>query len=42
MLTNKDIIKALNDVGYTLKEISNWTKLSNRTLNKMKKDEEVS
>lgn len=42
MLTNKDIIEALTSVGYTLKEISSLTKLSNKTLNKMKKNEEVS
>ena len=42
MLTNKDIIESLVNVGYTLKEISSLTKLSNKTLNKMKKNEEVS
>ena len=42
MLTNKDIIESLVNVGYTLKEISSLTKLPTKTLNKMKKNEEVS
>ena len=41
MLTNKDVIKALNDVGYTLQEISYWTKISLNNLKKMKKNEDV-
>lgn len=41
MLTNKDIIKSLTDVGYTLQEISNWTKIDINILKKMKKNEQV-
>jgi hypothetical protein len=41
MLTNKDIIEALVNVGYTMKEINSITKISTKILNKMKKNEEV-
>lgn len=41
MLTNKDIIKSLTDVGYTLQEISNWTQIDINILKKMKKNEQV-
>lgn len=41
MLTNKDIIKSLTDVGYTLQEISKWTKISIDILKKMKKNIQV-
>lgn len=41
MLTNKDIIKALNSVGYTIQEISNWTQINIDTLKKMKRNIQV-
>ena len=39
MLANKDIVTALEEVGYTLKEISAWTDLKVKELQKMKKGE---
>ena len=41
MLTNKDIIDSLIAVGYTVKEIAQWAKLSNRVMNRMKKNQPV-
>lgn len=41
MLTNKDIIEALTNVGYSLEEISKWTKIDVKNLYKMKNNEEI-
>lgn len=41
MLTNKDIIEALVNVGYTLKEICNYAKISNKNIKKLKNNEQV-
>lgn len=41
MLTNKEIIKSLSSVGYTLQEISKWTGIDIKTLRAMKKGEDV-
>lgn len=42
MLTNKDIVKSLTNVGYTLEEISKWTKIELQTLKNIKKNDQLS
>lgn len=41
MLTNKDIIEALEAVGYSDEQISKWSKIDIININKMKKNEDV-
>lgn len=41
MLTNKDIIEGLEAVGYTVKDISDWTKIVIDNIEKMKNNEDI-